>query len=203
MCSPPPRDKANQDAVWRGLQNGVFQVFSSDHAPYRFDDPDGKMRAGSKTTFKTVANGVPGIELRLPLLFSEGVMRDRLSITDFVALSATNAARLYGLYPRKGTIAVGADADLVIWNDKREVTVSLDLLHENMDYTPYDGRQLRGWPTTVISRGDIVVRDGDVRAERGRGMFLPCDLPDAAKPRGLGLAATNGFDAATGTLHAD
>ena len=203
MCSPPPRDKANQEAVWRGLQSGVFQVFSSDHAPYRFNDPEGKMRAGGKTTFKTVANGVPGIELRLPLLFSEGVMRNRLSITDFVALTATNAARLYGLYPRKGTIAVGADADLVVWDNQREVTVTVDLLHENMDYTPYEGMQLRGWPETVISRGDIIVRDGHVEAERGRGAFLPCDLPDAAKPHGIGFSATGGFDPATGTLHRD
>ena len=126
---------------------------------------------------------------------------NRISMTDFVALSATNAAKLYGLYPRKGTVAVGADGDLVIWDDTRETTVSVDMLHENMDYTPYEGMTLRGWPTTVISRGEVVVEDGDVRADRGRGQFLPCDLPDAAKPRGLGLAATKGFDPTTGVLH--
>ena len=195
VCSPPPRDKANQAAVWRGLESGVFQVFSSDHAPYRYDDPRGKLRAGDKTTFKTVVNGVPGIELRLPLLFSEGVVKERLSISDFVALAATNAARLYGLYPRKGTIAVGADADIAIWDDSRETTVTSALLHENMDYTPYEGMTLRGWPVTVLSRGEVVVDEGTVSAERGRGRFLPCGLPEPARPASdPRWAATAGFD---------
>ncbi len=195
MCSPPPRDKANQEAVWRGLQSRVFQVFSSDHAPYRYDDVEGKLRAGAATTFKTVANGVPGIELRLPLLFSEGVMKRRISISQFVELTATAAAKLYGLYPRKGTIAVGADADIVIWDETRETTVTLDLLHENMDYTPYEGMELRGWPVTVISRGEVVVDDDTVMASRGRGRFLPCDLPEPARPApGPQWAATGGFN---------
>src|SRR5262252_8534608 len=100
-CSPPPRDEAAQQAVWRGLQNGTFQVFSSDHAPYRYDET-GKLLKGDKTTFKDTANGVPGIELRVPLLFSEGVQKGRLDLNRFVALTATNHAKLYGLYPRKG-----------------------------------------------------------------------------------------------------
>src|SRR3954451_1433953 len=108
-CSPPPRDHAAQEAVWRGLQNGTFQVFSSDHAPYRYDDT-GKLPKGNKTNFKDTANGVPGIELRAPLLFSEGVLKGRIDLNRFVALTATNHAKLYGLYPRKGTIAVGSDA---------------------------------------------------------------------------------------------
>ena len=195
MCSPPPRDAANQEAVWRGLQSKVFQVFSSDHAPYRYNDPEGKLRAGDRTTFKTIANGVPGIELRLALLFSEGVMTGRISMPHFVELTAANAAKLYGLYPRKGVIAVGSDADIAVWDDTREVKVSLDLLHENMDYTPYEGRTLRGWPELVISRGDIVVENGRARADRGRGEFLPCELPEPARPSpGAGWAATGGFD---------
>ena len=94
MCSPPPRDAANQEAVWAGLRDGVFQVFSSDHAPYRYDDPQGKLRAGTKTTFKTVANGVPGIELRLPLLYSEGVGKGRIGINEFVALTEIGRAHV-------------------------------------------------------------------------------------------------------------
>ena len=113
-CSPPPRDHAAQQAVWTGLRNGTFQVFSSDHAPYRFD-ASGKLPKGDKTTFKEIANGVPGIELRLPLLFSEGVGQGRLDLNAFVALTATSHAKLYGLYPKKGTIAVGSDADIAIW----------------------------------------------------------------------------------------
>ena len=105
-CSPPPRDEAAQEAIWLGLKNGTFQVFSSDHAPYKFDET-AKLKHGPNAHFKQIANGVPGIELRLPLLFSEGVGKGRLSLQEFVALTATNAAKLYGLFPRKGTIAVG------------------------------------------------------------------------------------------------
>ena len=182
-CSPPPRDKAAQEAVWRGLANGSFQVFSSDHAPYRYDET-GKLLKGDKTTFKDTANGVPGIELRVPLLFSEGVRQGRLDLNRFVALTATNHARLYGLYPRKGTIAVGSDADLAIWDPDREVAVSAAMLHDNTGYTPYDGMRITGWPVTVLSRGRTIIDDGKLLAERGTGNFLPCTLSDAAKPLG-------------------
>ncbi|HWB47505.1 MAG TPA: dihydropyrimidinase [Stellaceae bacterium] len=195
-CSPPPRDAANQEAVWRGLQNGTFQVFSSDHAPYRYDET-GKLLKGDKTTFKDTANGVPGIELRVPLLFSAGVRTGRLDLNRFVALTATNHARLYGLYPKKGTIAVGSDADICIWDPDREVHVSAAMLHDNTGYTPYEGRHVHGWPVTVISRGRIVVEDGALKAERGSGNFLPCALSDMARPLGrpapeLAFAAARG-----------
>ena len=180
-CSPPPRDHAAQEAVWTGLRNGTFQVFSSDHAPYRFD-PSGKLPKGDKTTFKEIANGVPGIELRLPLLFSEGVRKGRLYRNAFVALTATNHAKLYGLYPKKGTIAVGSDADIAVWDPERETTITAGMLHDNVGYTPYEGRRLCGWPVTVLSRGRIVVEDGKLTAERGSGTFLPCALSEAAKP---------------------
>jgi dihydropyrimidinase len=182
-CSPPPRDHAAQEAVWTGLRNGTFQVFSSDHAPYRFD-ASGKLPKGDKTTFKEIANGVPGIELRLPLLFSEGIGHGRLDLNAFVALTATNHAKLYGVYPRKGTIAVGSDADIAIWDPERETTVSAAILHDNVGYTPYEGRRLRGWPVTVISRGRIVVEEGNLSAARGSGNFLPCASSDAARPLG-------------------
>jgi dihydropyrimidinase len=183
-CSPPPRDHAAQQAVWTGLRNGTFQVFSSDHAPYRFD-ASGKLPHGDRTTFKEIANGVPGIELRLPLLFSEGVGQGRLDLNAFVALTATNHAKLYGLYPKKGTIAVGSDADIVIWDPERETEIAAGMLHDNVGYTPYEGRKLRGWPVTVLSRGRIVVEDGKLGAERGSGMFLRCGLSEAAKPLGM------------------
>ncbi|HVC52077.1 MAG TPA: dihydropyrimidinase [Stellaceae bacterium] len=180
-CSPPPRDKAAQEAVWRGLQNGTFQVFSSDHAPYRYDET-GKLLKGAQTTFKDTANGVPGIELRVPLLFSEGVRTGRIDINRFVALTATNHAKLYGLYPKKGTIAVGSDADLAIWDPDRQTTIAWDKLHDNVGYTPYEGKQITGWPVTVISRGRVIIEDGALNAERGTGNFLPCALSDMAKP---------------------
>ncbi len=182
-CSPPPRDAAAQEAMWRGLRNGTFQVFSSDHAPYRFDD-SGKLRAGPNATFKQIANGVPGIELRLPLLFSEGVGKGRIDIHRFVALTATDVARLYGLAPRKGSIAVGADADIAIWDPEREVTITHDLLHDNVGYTPYEGRTITGWPVTVLSRGRVAVEDGELKVERGSGEFLARARSDAARPLG-------------------
>src|SRR5437660_1106829 len=180
-CSPPPRDHAAQEAVWKGLRNGTFQVFSSDHAPYRFD-ASGKLPKGDKTTFKEIANGVPGIELRLPLLFSEGVGQGRLDLNAFVALTATNHAKLYGLYPKKGTIAVGSDADIAIWDPERETTITAGMLHDNVGYTPYEGRRLRGWPVTVLSHGRLVVEHGTLMAHRGSGAFLPCALSEDGQP---------------------
>jgi dihydropyrimidinase len=182
-CSPPPRDSAGQAAIWQGLANGTFQVFSSDHAPYRFD-ATGKLPKGDKTTFKDVANGVPGLETRLPILFSEGLCKGRIDLNQFVALGATNHAKLYGLYPRKGTIAVGADADIAIWDPERRVKISASMLHDSVGYTPYEGRELTGWPVTVISRGRVIVDQGKLSAERGSGEFLKCATPDAAKPQG-------------------
>jgi dihydropyrimidinase len=185
-CSPPPRDRVSQEAIWRGLVDGTFQAYSSDHAPYRFDE-SGKLPKGEHTTFKEMANGVPGIELRLPLLFSEGVGAGRLSLNEFVALGATNHAKLYGLYPRKGTIALGGDADLVLWDSKRRVRVTWSMLHDQTGYTPYEGRDLTGWPVTVISRGRVVVQDGHLHAEPGSGQFVPAASSDWARPRGVAV----------------
>ncbi len=170
-CSPPPRDKAAQEAIWLGLKNGTFQVFSSDHAPYRFDET-GKLNAGPNPTFKKIANGVPGLEVRLPLLFSEGVGTGRLTLNEFVALTSTNAAKLYGLHPRKGTIAVGADADIAVWDPTWKRTITHSLLHDNVDYTPYEGREVTGWPRLVLSRGRVLVEGETLHAERGSGKFL-------------------------------
>jgi len=170
-CSPPPRDEQSQEAIWQGLANGTFQVFSSDHAPYRFDE-SGKLPKGDQTTFKEMANGVPGLELRLPLLFSEGVGKDRLTLNQFVALTATNHARIYGLDHCKGTIAIGQDADLALWDPERRSTITAAAIHDNVGYTPYEGRTIVGWPITVLSRGRTVVRDGQLLAEKGSGMFI-------------------------------
>jgi dihydropyrimidinase len=184
ICSPPPRDKENQQVIWDGLSNGTFQVFSSDHAPTRYDDPKGKMIRGTKASFRWIPNGIPGIETRLPLLYSEGVGKGRIDLSTFVALTATNAAKIYGLYPRKGTIAVGSDADIVIWDDERELTLTNDMLHHNVDYTPYEGTCLKGWPATVLCRGQVVFEDGEVKGQPGHGEFLPCAQPEKAVPVG-------------------
>jgi dihydropyrimidinase len=182
-CSPPPRDEAAQEACWAGLLDGTLQVYSSDHAPFRFDE-SGKLPNGQQTTFKEIANGVPGLELRLPVLYSEGVGSGRLTVNQFVDITATQHAKIYGLYPRKGTIAVGSDADLAVWDLDRELEVTNDMVHDNVGYTPYAGRRLKGWPTTVVSRGEVIVNDGELSAERGRGQFLVRGPLDSATPLG-------------------
>jgi dihydropyrimidinase len=193
-CSPPPRDEAAQEACWRGLADGALNVCSSDHSPYRYDE-SGKLPKGDRTTFKDMANGVPGIELRMPLLFTYGYGAGRLSLPDFVALTATRHAQIYGCYPQKGTIAVGSDADIAIWDPERRVKITSDLVHDNAGYTPYAGRQLQGWPSTVLSRGHIIVQDGKLDAERGRGRFIPRVLSNAAVPAGLKVPEMAQLDA--------
>ncbi|MDH5212535.1 MAG: dihydropyrimidinase, partial [Betaproteobacteria bacterium] len=182
-CSPPPRDEAAQEACWQGLKDGVLQVYSSDHAPYAMD-AKGKLPKGEATTFKEMANGVPGLELRLPLLFTYGVQAGRITLEEFVQLTATRHAEIYGLAPRKGAIAVGADADLAIWDPQKKVRVTKELLHDQTGYTPYEGRELKGWPVTVLSRGAVIVDGGKLSAERGRGQFLARAPSAALEPLG-------------------
>jgi len=177
VCSPPPRDASNQEVVWNGIADGLFTVFSSDHAPFNYEDPHGKKLHGEEQPFQHIPNGIPGLETRLPLLFSGGVMTGRIDIHRFVALTSTQPAKLYGLYPRKGTIAVGADADLVLWDPHRRVTIRNQNLHHAVDYTPYEGREVQGWPVLTLSRGQIVCEEGRFVGERGAGRFLPCGTP--------------------------
>ncbi|WP_213768543.1 dihydropyrimidinase [Caballeronia sp. dw_19] len=176
VCSPPPRDAASQQAIWAALADGTFTVFSSDHAPFSFDDDQGKKPRGREVAFPYIPNGIPGIETRLPLLYSEGVLTGRISVNRFVELTATNPAKTYGLHPRKGTIAIGSDADLVIW-EERSVLLTNSMLHHAVDYTPYEGRTLGAWPAYTIARGDVVWDGKQFLAAPGRGRFLPRGLP--------------------------
>ncbi|GAK72044.1 dihydropyrimidinase [Agrobacterium rubi TR3 = NBRC 13261] len=175
VCSPPPRDKASQDACWEGLEQGVFGLFSSDHCPFRFDDPEGKLNEKGKRHFRWIPNGIPGVATRLPILFSEGVMKGRIDINQFVAVTSTNHAKLYGLYPRKGTIAVGADADIALWDPNKRVTLTNDMLHHGADYTPYEGLDIRGWPVRLLLRGNTIVEDGHFAQQMGQGGYLRRD----------------------------
>jgi dihydropyrimidinase len=172
VCSPPPRDKASQRACWEGLQQAVFSVFSSDHCPFRYDDPAGKLNPKARTSFRWVPNGIPGVATRLPLLFSEGVVGKRIDLNRFVALTSTNHAKMYGLYPRKGTIAVGSDADMVIWDPERRVTIRHDLTGDGSDYTPYEGMEVTGWPVRTIVRGTTVALNGAIVGPKGYGTYL-------------------------------
>jgi dihydropyrimidinase len=187
IFSPPPRRAKEHEVLWSALKDRRIELYHSDHAPYRMD-ASGKFARSSTPTFKEIASGIPGIELRLPLLFSEGVAKGRLSLVDFVALSSTNSARLYGMYPRKGCIALGSDADIAIWNPKLQRTVRSDLLHDNVGYSPYEGRSLTGWPVVVLQRGQVLVRDGKLQAKRGDGKFIP------RQPRSRAKTATRSPD---------
>lgn len=183
-CSPPLRDAASQAALWRACADGLFDVVSSDHSAFRFDDPKGKRLHGTDAPFSKVPYGLPGLEARLPLMFSEGVARGRLSLEQFVALTATNPSRLFGLYPRKGVIAEGSDADLVIWNPLRSSQLSAATLHDGMDYTPYEGLTVTAAPEVTIVRGRVVCRNGKLEASAGYGLWQACDRPPAAAPVG-------------------
>ncbi|MEO7337774.1 MAG: dihydropyrimidinase [Caldimonas sp.] len=186
VCSPPPRDKANQQVVWDGLVDGLFTVFSSDHAPFRFDAPEGKKPGGAEVPFAYIPNGIPGLETRLPLLFSAGVMDGRITPQRFVELTSTAPARAYGLYPRKGTIAIGADADLVVWDrfaaGAERVIRNVDL-HHAVDYTPYEGMRVKAWPAITLSRGEVVWDGSAPQGVSGRGRFLECGTPTLAPRR--------------------
>ena len=120
----------------------------------------------------------------MPLLFSEGVGKNRIDIHRFVDLTATSAAKLYGIYPQKGTIEIGSDADLGLWDAERDFTITSDAMHDKVGYTPYEGQKIRGVPVTVISRGRVVVSEGELKVRAGHGNFIPCGRPDSAKPKG-------------------
>ena len=178
MCSPPPRAKENAPFVWRGLQNGTLSLVSSDHAPYRFDE-SGKLKYGPKVSFRFIANGIPGLETRMPLLFSEGVLAGRLTLAEFVELCCSAPARLYGLHPQKGHIGIGADADLVVWDPQHRTVINNKKLHHNVDYTPYEGMQVTGWPTHVWLRGELICDAGKLVGKPGQGHFI------ARRPHGV------------------
>jgi dihydropyrimidinase len=184
VCSPPPRDAAAQAACWDGLQRGVFSVFSSDHCPFRYADEQGKSTPKGRDGFRYVPNGIPGVETRLPILFSEGVKKGRISLEQFAAFSSANHAKTYGLYPKKGAIAVGSDADIAIWDPERKVRISHTLLHDACDYTPYEGIEVTGWPVLTMLRGRVVVRDGELVGDKIFGEHLGRDRPAAAEPLG-------------------
>lgn len=175
VCSPPPRDRSNQEVIWNGLRDGLFTVFSSDHAPFNEEGTEGKRPDGREVAFRHIPNGIPGLETRMALLYSEGVLGGRITLEKFVELTATHPAKAYGLHPRKGTIAVGADADLVIWEEGERVIRNADL-HHAVDHTPYEGQRLRAWPAITLINGEVVW-DGRFHPRPGQGRFLACGAP--------------------------
>jgi dihydropyrimidinase len=182
MCSPPARTTDDQDALWRALDLGDLQLISSDHAPYRFDET-GKLRAGPNPNFKQIANGLPGLETRLPLLFDAMVSKGKLGLSKFVELTSTAPAQIYNL-PKKGAIAIGNDADIAIWNPTRKVTITDAMMHDLTGFTPFAGHVVTGWPETVMLRGHVLV-DGDAfHGKPGEGRLMLRDGGKAATPSG-------------------
>ncbi|MFD1343242.1 dihydropyrimidinase [Litorisediminicola beolgyonensis] len=159
VCSPPPRDTGEQASIWAGLEQGAFDVFSSDHCPFRFADSAGKDAPGARASFRNIPNGIPGVETRLPILFSEGVSKGRISLETFADLTATHHARIYGL-EHKGSISIGKDADIVLWDPDLTRRITQDDLHHGSDYTPWEGLEVTGWPVRTILRGQTTMLNG-------------------------------------------
>jgi dihydropyrimidinase len=170
VMSPPLREKWNQVALWKGLAKNDLQVVSTDHCPFCMNEPPQKQLG--KDDFSKIPNGAPGIETRLMLLWDGGVRTGRIDAHKFVEITSTNPARMFGLWPRKGTVAVGSDGDLVIWDPEKEVTLATKTLHMRVDYNPYEGRVIKGAPAAVLSRGDVIVDHGQFKGRPGRGQFV-------------------------------
>ena len=165
--SPPLREPDDVRALWAGLADGSIHTLGSDHAPWSLRD-----KVDDSLNVTTARQGVADLETAGPMLFSEGVRTGRISLSRFVALTSTNAARLFGLYPRKGTIAVGGDADLIVLDPQLHRTIDGRSMQSRADYSVYDGREVYGWPRFTVSRGEVVLADGQVTAEPGRGQWL-------------------------------
>lgn len=172
VCSPPIRGAARSEGMRDLVFNGELATWASDHSAY-----DTEQKRRFESDFTKMPNGLPGVETRCPLLFSEGVMSGRMSAGQFVRATAAEPARLTGLYPRKGVIAPGADADIAIYDPTVTVRLSTDVLHMDTDYTPFEGMTVRGWPTRVIARGRPIVLDGSFLGRAGDGRFLRRGAP--------------------------
>ncbi|MFW5777059.1 MAG: dihydropyrimidinase [Spirochaetota bacterium] len=176
VCSPPPKGVRDREEVWAAIQDGTFQTVSTDHCPFWFDGAkEGRIpgKELGRESWDKVPNGVPGIEDRVPVLWHLGVNSGRISPNRFVELTSTNAAKIFGLYPRKGTVAVGSDADLMIFDPEHKHTISVESHHMNVDYNCYEGMEVTGWPVQVMVRGKTLVKDGEWHGEAGFGAFVP------------------------------
>ncbi|MFC3282245.1 dihydropyrimidinase [Litchfieldella rifensis] len=167
VMSPPFRPKGHQEALWHGLQSGNLQTTATDHCCFCAEQ-----KAMGKEDFTRIPNGTAGIEDRMAVLWDEGVNSGKLSIHDFVALTSTNTAKIFNLFPRKGAVRVGADADLVLWDPAGTRTISATTHHQNVDFNIFEGKTVRGIPRHTISQGKWVWRDGELHAERGAGRYL-------------------------------
>ena len=167
VMTPPLREKWNQAELWKGLKTDDLQVISTDHCPFCMKE----QKELGRDDFTKIPNGAPGVEHRVPLIYT-GVLENRISLNRFVELTSTAAAKMFGLFPKKGTVAVGSDADLVVFDPDKEQTISVETHHMNVDYSAYEGRTIRGAVETVLSRGRVVVENGEYKGKPGDGQFL-------------------------------
>lgn len=168
IMSPPLRTQQDCEALWEGLADGIIDVVATDHCSFSFAQ---KLQKGKTNIFNS-PGGIPGVETRVPLLFSEGVLKNRIELKRFVELVSTNPARIMGLSPQKGSIEIGRDADLMILDPGEEKIISTEVLHQHCDYTPFTGMSVKGWPKIVMLRGKVLVRDGILRASKGFGQYI-------------------------------
>jgi dihydropyrimidinase len=168
VMTPPLREKENQELLWRGLRSNDLQVISTDHCPFCMKE----QKELGRDDFSKIPNGGPGVENRMSLIYHHGVVAGRIGLNRFVELTSTAAAKIFGLFPKKGTIAVGSDADIVIFDPEREQTLSAATHHMRVDYSAYEGWKVRGVTETVLSRGRVIVENGDFQGKAGEGRFI-------------------------------
>lgn len=167
VCSPPIRERANQEPLWRALGDDVLQTTATDHCPFTT-----KQKERGRGNFTKIPNGVPGVENRMHIVYQGGVVQRGWSMNRFVQVTSTAAAKLFGLFPRKGTIAVGSDADIVLWDPHRQYTISAATQFTRVDYNPYEGTTLDGLPSLVMARGRVIFEEDKFFGKRGQGEFL-------------------------------
>jgi dihydropyrimidinase len=168
VYTPPPRPKENQEHLWKALASDVLSVVSTDHCPFNWPEQKGLGR----DDFSKIPNGGPGIENRLHMLYTFGVRTGKLTLNRFVELTSTNVAKSFGLYPRKGTIAPGSDADIVVWDPEKKLTVSASTHHSNVNYNLFEGTEVTGAPEVVLVRGQVIVENDELVAQPGAGQFV-------------------------------
>jgi dihydropyrimidinase len=167
VMSPPLREKKDQQTLWAGINQGLVQVVATDHCPFMWEQ-----KLMGKDDFSKIPNGHPAIENRMELLFSEGVNKGKITLNKFVEVSSTNAAKIFGMFPKKGTIAVGSDADIVLWNANEEHTLSASTHHMNVDYSGYEGWQVKGKVKKVLLRGKLAIDNNECKVDKGFGEFV-------------------------------
>ena len=168
VMTPPLREKSNQAELWKGLKMDDLQVISTDHCPFCMKE----QKELGKSDFTKIPNGAPGVEHRVPLIYNGGVVENRISLNRFVELTSTAAAKMFGLFPKKGTIAVGSEGDLVVFDPEREQTISVKSHHMNVDYSAYEGKKIKGVVETVLSRGRVIIENSAYHGKAGDGQFL-------------------------------